>query len=109
MCGDMIWILKPNFIQSPALQNIHHHPNERSHFETLRDWLKPVLVENDVEHLRLKRAENTREWLLDEIRQWYLQSDKQFLWLLGPAGSGKSVVAASLVADLQAKKHSVGA
>lgn len=42
--------------------------------------------------------EGSREWLLDEIQTWILSPHQRLCWLVGGAGTGKSVVSAQLLA-----------
>ncbi|TPX30758.1 hypothetical protein SmJEL517_g05739 [Synchytrium microbalum] len=52
--------------------------------------------------LQLHRLPNTRDSVIREIRQWMLDdAGEQCYWLNGVAGSGKSIVAAAIVKELE--------
>lgn len=73
----------------------------------IRAWLQPTdyLAESGEfrRHL-LSRAPDTGLWLTktNEFRQWQYSPDTGSLWIKGVAGSGKSVVAASVIQHLKA-------
>ncbi|TFK63538.1 hypothetical protein BDN72DRAFT_803160, partial [Pluteus cervinus] len=45
--------------------------------------------------------ENTRVTILADIKHWAQSSEQPVLWLCGPAGTGKSTIAASVVSQLK--------
>ncbi|KAF5366324.1 hypothetical protein D9757_012929 [Collybiopsis confluens] len=65
----------------------------------LKEKLNPII--NPVKK-QIYCAEGTRLQLLDDICQWILQPDNQYVaWIYGLAGSGKSAVAVSLAERLR--------
>jgi hypothetical protein len=74
----------------------------------LKQWLKPVDFEVDMDRLRLEYQEGTRLWLLDNIRRWTSSKGSQALWFKGAAGVGKSVMA-WLVANELRQTNALGA
>ncbi|KAJ3277471.1 hypothetical protein HK104_003266 [Borealophlyctis nickersoniae] len=77
-----------------------------SGLEELKQLLDPtdiVKMENVVEEVNRKRLPGTREWLLQDVKDWAEDSGaSSIFWLVALAGAGKSVVAASAINELQA-------
>ncbi|KAJ1547816.1 hypothetical protein HK096_010944, partial [Nowakowskiella sp. JEL0078] len=97
--------------RSASVSSLTHSGISRSNssdsISKLRSWLKPVKMEREIEDIRKRRQHGTRTWIIDEIKNWFLDNessselDKRFLWLAGAAGSGKSVIAASVYTELK--------
>ncbi|CAG9998801.1 unnamed protein product [Clonostachys byssicola] len=73
--------------------------------EAIRSWLKPTSY--DAENGEFKKhlasyLPGTGEWLLESptFREWHQSQDQGMLWIKGIPGSGKSVIASSLVNHL---------
>ncbi|VUC36282.1 unnamed protein product [Clonostachys rosea] len=73
--------------------------------EAIRKWLKPTSY--DAENGEFKKhlasyLPGTGEWLLESptFREWHQSQDQGMLWIKGIPGSGKSVIASSLVNHL---------
>ena len=71
----------------------------------IREWLQPTAYNDEGGEFRKhlsSHLDNTGTWLLDEpaYRQWHSTTDDGILWIKGIPGSGKSVVAATLVDHL---------
>ncbi|KAJ3189667.1 hypothetical protein HDU82_003951, partial [Entophlyctis luteolus] len=58
----------------------------------LKDWLKPVSFEADMDAYRRQYVPGTREWAVDAIGKQFA-GDANVVWLNGAAGVGKSLVA----------------
>ena len=79
--------------------------------ETIRkiiDWLKPTDSDAPASEYRKhlnSHVPGTGQWILDtdQYRRWFEGGDQGALWIRGIPGSGKSVVAASLVRKLQSQ------
>ncbi|KAJ3047393.1 hypothetical protein HK097_011574, partial [Rhizophlyctis rosea] len=72
----------------------------------LQTLLKPANITkmaNDVDEVFRKRLPGTRDWLLADVKEWAddVKSSSVF-WLVASAGAGKSVVAASVIRELEA-------
>src|SRR5262249_11118799 len=69
----------------------------------LKAWLHPVDMKHEITPLRQKRTPGTTDWIINKAKDRLHQSpqDKKIFWLLGAAGVGKSVIAASLYHKLQ--------
>ncbi|PLB41064.1 ankyrin repeat-containing domain protein [Aspergillus candidus] len=70
------------------------------------DWLEPTDSDSPASEYRKhlnSHVPGTGQWILDtdQYRQWFEGGDQGALWIRGIPGSGKSVVAASLVRKLQ--------
>lgn len=77
-------------------------PESPATIAELRAWLKPTEYNLDSGEYRkhlASRLEGTGAWLTEseEYRQWHNGSEDGLLWIKGIPGSGKSVVAASLI------------
>ncbi|CAH0023752.1 unnamed protein product [Clonostachys rhizophaga] len=73
--------------------------------EAIRSWLKPTSY--DAENGEYKKhlasyLPGTGEWLLESptFREWHQSQNQGMLWIKGIPGSGKSVIASSLVNHL---------
>lgn len=79
--------------------------DQRELFQTM---IRSPLVTDDLSENLLKRLEGTCDWIFTQpaFTEWkaYNTADPtttQFLWLYGPAGTGKSVLAAQIVSWLR--------
>lgn len=81
-------------------------PEERA---KIRKWLQPTAYNDEggefKKHLS-SHLRNTGQWLLDSptYKQWHSSKDDGILWVKGIPGSGKSVVAATLIDHLGKEK-----
>jgi ankyrin repeat protein len=72
----------------------------------IKEWLSPTEFDSDTseykKHLNA-HVQGTGQWILatDQYKQWYETDRIGDLWIRGIPGSGKSVVAASLIRDLK--------
>lgn len=84
-------------------------PEERA---KIRKWLQPTAYSDEgsefKKHLS-SHLEDTGTWLLDApiYKQWHSSEDDGILWIKGIPGSGKSVVAATLIDHLGNEKAPV--
>ncbi|KAJ3010656.1 UNVERIFIED_CONTAM: hypothetical protein HDU68_002037 [Siphonaria sp. JEL0065] len=68
----------------------------------LRRILNPVELKDIQQENARKRHQDTRNWILDDVLQWtadFSPTSSRVYWLSGDAGSGKSVIAASVTVD----------
>jgi hypothetical protein len=75
----------------------------------IRKWLQPTVYNDEGSEFRKhlsSHLDNTGNWLLDapRYRQWHSAKDNGILWIKGIPGSGKSVVAATLIDHLKKEK-----
>ena len=86
--------------------NPHHVLPESAETQaSIRGWLQPTAFDAENGEYRKHLASHlagTGDWILDSptFKQWHDSSDHGMLWIKGIPGSGKSVVAASLVDHL---------
>ncbi|KAL8668604.1 MAG: hypothetical protein Q9168_006772 [Polycauliona sp. 1 TL-2023] len=86
------------------------HAPQPPHIRTnIQKWLAPseyAAESSDYNKHRRSYCPNTGEWLRtsDHYQHWH-NSGQSALWINGIPGSGKSVVAASLINDLHHKEH----
>src|SRR5689334_21926822 len=59
-----------------------------------------------IEEKKSAHFEGTREWLFDAVRDWVC-SPRRLFWLVGGAGTGKSVVSAKMLDTVGVKEHIV--
>ncbi|PLB44109.1 ankyrin [Aspergillus steynii IBT 23096] len=76
----------------------------------LRGWLRPTPYWNassDFKKHLNAHVPGTGRWLFEtpEYQQWHDSTTQGILWLKAVAGAGKSVLAAHLISDLQAKEE----
>ncbi|KAJ3219203.1 hypothetical protein HDU67_002199 [Dinochytrium kinnereticum] len=82
---------------NPDIRKRKEARNEsHAYLKDLEQWLLPEgpKMENEVKEILLKKMDGTREWLLQEITNWFHDPKSRAYWLKGVAGVGKSVVAA---------------
>jgi tetratricopeptide (TPR) repeat protein len=75
-------------------------------------WLKPASFSIQLESLQQRHLPGTCSWLLqsEKYQQWREAQDAKksnFLWIQGKPGSGKSVLAAQIIRDLESLPDSV--
>ncbi|KAK6823452.1 hypothetical protein RU639_005823 [Aspergillus parasiticus] len=65
-------------------------------------WLSDIQYSHTQNDHQRVRTHKTGDWLLslDEYREWKATPGK-FLWLHGPAGSGKSVLCSTIIQDIE--------
>ncbi|OHF03615.1 hypothetical protein CORC01_00934 [Colletotrichum orchidophilum] len=85
----------------------HILPEPPEVIQKLRAWLKPTSydLESSEYHKHLSsHAPGTGEWLTNSqsYKDWLLGEDTGLLWIKGIPGSGKSVLASSIVKELSA-------
>ncbi|KAL8993810.1 MAG: hypothetical protein Q9169_006066 [Polycauliona sp. 2 TL-2023] len=90
-------------------QDSVHAPQPPHILAKIQKWLCPseyAAESSDYNKHRRSFCPNTGEWLRqsDRYRQWH-NTGESALWINGIPGSGKSVVAASLVSDLHDNEH----
>ncbi|KAJ3109123.1 hypothetical protein HDU96_007305 [Phlyctochytrium bullatum] len=77
----------------------------------LREWLRPLDMDDERSRQRRLHVQGTRQWLLKQVFDWardHADSSRRVLWLKGAAGLGKSVMAGYVADSLQAE-HLLGA
>jgi len=57
-----------------------------------------------IEAKQREHFQGSRQWLLDEVREW-VKGPKRLFWLVGGAGTGKSVVSAQLLLTEGVQEH----
>jgi len=78
--------------------------------------LKPCDLRELVERKQSEHFRGSREWLFEEVREWVLgeregadsgggAGTKRVFWLVGGAGTGKSVVSAQLLKTAGIREH----
>ncbi len=82
-------------------------PTPADEDQKIADALNPVFTQADL--LSLCCLDGTRRTLLSDIISWF-ESNTQpnVLWLSGAPGSGKTAIAASLLAELEKQQRSAG-
>ncbi|KAK6723006.1 hypothetical protein SNK04_001859 [Fusarium graminearum] len=83
----------------------HVLPESDDTIASIREWLCPTEYDHEGSEYRKHLAfhlEGTGEWLhrSENYQQWYKTPENGLLWIKGVPGSGKSVVAASLIHKL---------
>ncbi|KAH7174918.1 ankyrin repeat-containing domain protein [Fusarium flagelliforme] len=96
---------------------VHHNasnvfPQDDTTLERLHNWLKPTKYTghgSQLEKHASSHLEGTNQWLTDSsvFQQWHKSKDNGILWIRGASGTGKSVLAAKLIADLVAEERPV--
>ncbi|QKX60625.1 uncharacterized protein TRUGW13939_07771 [Talaromyces rugulosus] len=81
-------------------QILHRIEQERRNF---LDWICKYEIEEIHGIVREKRHPNTGLWLLDDrsYKSWILEKGTHPLWISGPAGTGKSVLASMVIDHLK--------
>ncbi|ORY46057.1 hypothetical protein BCR33DRAFT_716067, partial [Rhizoclosmatium globosum] len=69
-------------------------------------WLKPVDATDDIKAYESEYVAGTRMWVVDALNEW-LDTGERAMWMNGGAGTGKSLIAYSLLVNLPAS-YSVG-
>ncbi|CRG86823.1 Voltage-dependent N-type calcium channel subunit alpha-1B [Talaromyces islandicus] len=80
--------------------------NERREF---LDWISKENIEENHEIIRQKRLENTGSWLFEHgnYKKWAQGEKTGPLWLFGPAGTGKSILASTVIDHFSKNDDSV--
>ncbi|KAI9859796.1 MAG: hypothetical protein M1813_006513 [Trichoglossum hirsutum] len=73
-------------------------------------WLGATLTDSDFQMALMSRLDGTCSWIMerDEFKNWlHVDEHKQarFLWIHGPAGFGKTILAASIIQHLELASH----
>ena len=66
--------------------------------------LKACDLRELIEAKQREHFQGSRQWLLDEVREW-VKGPKRLFWLVGGAGTGKSVVSAQLLLTEGVQEH----
>ncbi|KAJ3102864.1 hypothetical protein HDU97_000247 [Phlyctochytrium planicorne] len=77
----------------------------------LRDWLRPLNMDDERSRQRRRHVVGTRQWLLKQVLGWaqdHAEGTTRVLWLKGASGLGKSVMAGYIADSLQSE-HLLGA
>ncbi|KAI8846316.1 hypothetical protein BC829DRAFT_270017 [Chytridium lagenaria] len=77
----------------------------------LREWLRPLNMDDERSRQRRRHVTGTRQWLLKQVLDWALdhaEGTARVLWLRGASGLGKSVMAGYIADSLQSD-HLLGA
>ncbi|KAK7409142.1 hypothetical protein QQX98_008692 [Neonectria punicea] len=71
----------------------------------LMDWLSPEDSSGHLEKIAQCRTNNTGQWILQEHRfkKWESASTSSMIWVYGDPGSGKTVLATSIIQHLQSR------
>ncbi|GAM41921.1 hypothetical protein TCE0_042f15429 [Talaromyces pinophilus] len=103
---DTVWI-SPDDIRDFNEDNILPLPADE--LENIRNWLQPTPY--DLERSEFSRhiasyLQGTCQWLLSTrtYKEWHQGIENGVLWLKGIPGSGKSVMAASIIQQLRKEK-----
>lgn len=80
-------------------------PQEKTILQRLLKWLNPTKYEGDGSELKkhaTSHLQGTSQWLIDSpiFEQWHRGNSHGILWIRGVPGTGKSVLAARLIAHL---------
>ncbi|KAL3595643.1 hypothetical protein FPOAC2_09995 [Fusarium poae] len=84
-------------------------PQDKTTLERLLNWLSPTKYAGDGSELNKHVASHlkgTSQWLLDSpiFEQWHRGNSHGILWIRGVPGTGKSVLAARLIAHLSSEE-----
>ena len=66
--------------------------------------LKACDLRDLIEAKQREHFQGSRQWLLDEVKAW-VKGPKRLFWLVGGAGTGKSVVSAQLLLTEGVQEH----
>jgi DNA replication protein DnaC len=68
----------------------------------IRLWLKPANLDNEQRRRQKEHVKHTNAWFLahPSFQNW-LEGTTRLLWTIGKPGCGKSILASSIVAQLQ--------
>lgn len=107
--SDAVWI-SPDDVRDFNEDNIL--PLPAGELENIRNWLQPTHY--DLERSEFSRhlasyLQGTGQWLLSTrtYKEWHQGVKNSVLWLKGIPGSGKSVMAVSIIQQLREEKVSV--
>lgn len=84
-------------------------PQEKTILQRLLKWLNPTKYEGDGSELKnhaTSHLQGTSQWLIDSpiFEQWHRGNSHGILWIRGVPGTGKSVLAAKLIAHLASEE-----
>lgn len=83
-------------------------PQDEATLKRLHDWLRPTRYEGDGSELKKHSSchlKGTSQWLLDPpiFQQWHNGHNDGILWIRGVPGTGKSVLASTLIHRLSSE------
>ncbi|SCV27628.1 uncharacterized protein FFB14_01645 [Fusarium fujikuroi] len=86
----------------------HILPQDEATLKRLHDWLRPTRYEGDGSELKKHSSchlKGTSQWLLDSpiFQQWHNGHNDGILWIRGVPGTGKSVLASTLIHRLSSE------
>ncbi|ORY47903.1 WD40 repeat-like protein [Rhizoclosmatium globosum] len=67
--------------------------------DSLKLWLNPVDFVDDIHAYASEYVKGTRMWVVDALNDW-VDTDERAMWMNGGAGTGKSLIAYSLLVNL---------
>ncbi|PTD06270.1 Ankyrin-3 [Fusarium culmorum] len=84
-------------------------PQDETTLNQLFTWLNPTKYEGDGSELKkhaTSHLQGTSQWLIDSpiFEQWHHGNSHRILWIRGVPGTGKSVLAAKLIAHLASEE-----
>ncbi|RGP79318.1 ankyrin repeat-containing domain [Fusarium longipes] len=109
---EQVPMADPSYLVDHNATNINVSPQDKTTLERLHNWLKPTHYTGEGSELEKhisSHLEGTSQWLIDSsvFQQWHGGNDHGILWIRGVPGTGKSVLAAKLVAHLASEDRPV--
>ncbi|OAL21718.1 hypothetical protein AYO22_07660 [Fonsecaea multimorphosa] len=69
-------------------------------------WLSPADAQDDFLRESKRRTSPCGQWLLSHelFKEWYHSTQNRILWIVGPPGSGKTVLSTSIIEHVQSER-----
>ncbi|KAJ3078043.1 hypothetical protein HDU99_000810, partial [Rhizoclosmatium hyalinum] len=87
LCNEIRHVLHPE----PIIEEVTS--------DSLKLWLNPVDFGDDIHAYASEYVKGTRMWVVDALNDW-VDTDERAMWMNGGAGTGKSLIAYSLLVNL---------
>ncbi|OAP62379.1 hypothetical protein AYL99_04582 [Fonsecaea erecta] len=78
--------------------------------QNISRWLSSADAQDDFLRESNRRTSPCGQWLLNHelFRQWYQSIGNRILWIVGPPGSGKTVLSTSIIEHIENEQHADG-